>query len=88
MKDFTGKTALITGTSRGIGSSIKEILLDNQGRKYVEAILDGQDRVLEKNVYFYDDKGRVEEIKQYDMLRRGREGINEIPIRVNTYEYD
>ena len=69
-------------------SSIKEVLLDNQGRKYVEAILDGQDRVLEKNVYFYDDKGRVEEIKQYDMLRRGREGINEIPIRVNTYEYD
>ena len=69
-------------------SSIKEVLLDNQGRKYVEAILDGQDRVLEKNVYFYDKKGRVQEIKQYDMLRRGREGINEIPIRVNTYEYD
>ena len=64
------------------------MLLDNQGRKYVEAILDGQDRVLEKNVYFYDKKGRVQEIKQYDMLRRGREGINEIPIRVNTYEYD
>ena len=67
---------------------IREVLLDNQGRRYVEAILDGQDRVLEKNVYFYDNKGRVIEVKQYDMLRRGRQGKNEIPIRVNTYEYD
>ena len=29
-----------------------------------------------------------QEIKQYDMLRRGRKGKNEIPIRVSTYEYD
>ena len=69
-------------------NSIKEVLLDNQGRKYVETILDGDDRVLEKNVYLYDNKGRLKEIKQYDMLRRGREGKSEIPIRVNTYEYD
>ena len=55
---------------------------------YIETILDGQDRVLEKNVYLYDDKGRIKEIKYYDMLRRGREGKSEIPIRVSTYEYD
>ena len=69
-------------------NSIREILLDNQGRKYIEAILDGQDRVLEKNVYLYDAKGKLKEVKNYDMLRRGREGKSEIPIRVNTYEYD
>ena len=62
--------------------------MDNQGRKYVETILDGQDRVLEKNVYLYDNQERIKEIKGYDMLRRGREGKDEIPIRVNTYEYD
>jgi len=69
-------------------NSIREVLLDNQGRKYVETILDGQDRVLEKNVYLYDNKERIKEIKSYDMLRRGREGKDEIPIRVSTYEYD
>ena len=69
-------------------NSTREVLLDNQGRIYVETILDGQDRVLEKNVYLYDDKGRIKEIKCYDMLRRGREGKSEIPIRVSTYEYD
>ena len=69
-------------------NSIREVLLDNQGRKYVETILDGQDRVLEKNVYLYDNKERIKEIKCYDMLRRGRIGKDEIPIRVSTYEYD
>ena len=69
-------------------NSVREVLLDNQGRKYVETILDGQDRVLEKNVYLYDNQERIKEIKCYDMLRRGREGKDEIPIRVNTYEYD
>ena len=68
--------------------SIREVLLNNQGRKYVETILDGQDRVLEKNAYLYDNQERIKEIKCYDMLRRGREGKDEIPIRVNTYEYD
>ena len=54
----------------------------------MEAILDGQDRLLEKSVYLYDTKGRIKEVKYYDMLRRGREGKDEIPIRAHTYEYD
>ena len=58
------------------------------GDVYKRQILDGQDRVLEKNVYLYDNKERIKEIKCYDMLRRGREGKDEIPIRVSTYEYD
>jgi len=45
-------------------NSIREVLLDNQGRKYVETILDGQDRVLEKNVYLYDNQERIKEIIQ------------------------
>ena len=69
-------------------ASMKEVLLDNQGRIYVEAILDGEERVLEKNVYYYDEKGRIAQIKQYDMIRRGRHEDREIPIRVNTYEYE
>ena len=49
-------------------NSTREVLLDNQGRKYVETILDGQDRVLEKNVYLYDNQERIKEIKCYDCL--------------------
>ena len=44
-------------------SAISEVLLDNQGRKHIEAILDGKNKVLEKNVYDYDLKGRISEIK-------------------------
>ena len=69
-------------------SALREVLLDNEGRLYIEAVLDGQEKVLEKNVYYYDDRGRISEIRQYDMIRRGRTGNREIPIRVNTYEYD
>ncbi len=64
-----------------------EVLLNNEGRMYIEAVLDEKERVLEKNVYYYDNKGRVAEVRQYDMVRRGRTGDREIPIRVNTYEY-
>ena len=69
-------------------SSMKEILLDNKGRAYIEATLDGDERVLEKNVYYYDKKDRIALVKQYDMLRRGRKEDKQIPIKVNTYEYD
>ena len=69
-------------------ASMREVLLDNQGRTYIEAILDGEERVLEKNVYYYDKKDRIAQIKQYDMIRRGRHDDREIPIRVNTYEYE
>ncbi len=68
--------------------TLREVLLNNEGRIYIEAILDEKERVLEKNVYYYDDRGRVSEVRKYDMIRRGRTGNREIPIRVNTYEYD
>ena len=64
-----------------------ELLLDDMGRPYIEAILDGEERLLEKNVYSYDKKGRIAQIKQYDMVRRGRND-QKIPIKVKTYEYD
>ena len=67
--------------------TLREVLLNNEGRMYIEAVLDEKERVLEKNVYYYDNKGRVAEVRQYDMIRRGRTGNREIPIRVNTYEY-
>ena len=67
---------------------MREVLLDNQGRVYIEAILDGEERVLEKNVHYYDERGRIAQIKHYDMIRRGRHDDREIPIRVNTYEYE
>ena len=69
-------------------SSIKELLLDSFGRPYIETIADGDDRVLEKNVYYYDEVGRVSKIKNYDMIRREREDDEKIPIRVHSYEYD
>lgn len=67
--------------------SKEEMLLDNRGRPYIEAILDGEEKLLEKNVYSYDDKGRIAQIKQYDMIRRGRDD-QQIPVRVMTYEYE
>ncbi len=69
-------------------SSIREVLLDNNGRTHIEAILDGKNKVLEKNVYNYDNKGRISEIKSYDMVRLRTHRKREIPIRVNIYEYD
>ena len=69
-------------------ASMREVLLDNRGRTYIEAILDGEERILEKNVHYYDKRGRIAQIKHYDMIRRGRHDDREIPIRVNTYEYD
>ena len=69
-------------------SSTKEVLLDDMGRIYVEVLLDGKERVLEKNVYYYDEKDRIVKIKQYDMLRRGKHNDFEIPIMLHTYEYD
>ena len=35
--------------------AIKETRLNNKGRIFIEAILDGQDRLLEKNVFYYDE---------------------------------
>ena len=70
------------------GCSIKCVLVDSKGRTYIEAILDGQDRLLEKNVFYYDEKDRVVEIKKYDMLRRNVSEDYKVPIRVHTYEYD
>jgi hypothetical protein len=43
--------------------------------------------VLEKNVYSYDEKGRIVQIKQYDMIRRWRDD-QKIPVKVMTYEYE
>ena len=67
--------------------SKKEMLLDHRGRPYVEVILAGEERVLEKNVYSYDEKGRILQTKQYDMIRRWHDD-QKIPIKVMTYEYE
>ena len=67
--------------------SKKEMLLDHRGRPYIEVMLDGEERVLEKNVYSYDEKGRIAQIKQYDMIRRWRDD-QKIPVKVMTYEYE
>ena len=66
----------------------RETLLDNQGRTYIEAILDGKEKLLEKNVYYYDQRGRITETRNFDMVRRGKHEHKQIPIRVNKYKYD
>jgi hypothetical protein len=50
-------------------------------------MLDGEERVLEKNVYSYDEKSRIAQIKQYDMIRRWHDE-QKIPVKVMTYEYE
>jgi len=67
--------------------SKKERLLDHSGRPYIEITLDGEERVLEKNVYSYDEKSRIVQIKQYDMIRRWHDD-QKIPVKVMTYEYE
>jgi len=61
--------------------------LDHRGRPYIGVILDGEERVLEKNVYSYDEKSRLVQIKQYDMIRRSHDD-QKIPVKVMTYEYE
>ncbi len=69
-------------------SAIKETRLDSKGRTYIEAILDGQEKLLEKSVFYYDEKERIIEIKKYDMIRKTSSKDYNIPIRVHTYEYN
>ena len=68
--------------------AIKETRLNNKGRVFIEAILDGQDRLLEKNVFYYDENERIVEIKKYDMIRKNVSEDYKIPVQVHTYEYD
>ncbi len=67
--------------------SEKETRLDYKKRPKVIAIIDGNNRLLEKKIFSYDPLGRIEEIREYDMLRRST-ADREIPIRVLVYEYD
>ena len=67
--------------------SIKETLMNSQSNPYIIAILDNEDRILEKNVYYYDVQGRIDQIKQYDMIRQGQYDNFQIPVKVSIYEY-
>ena len=69
-------------------SVIKETRLDSKGRIFIEAILDGHDKLLEKNVFYYDENGKIIEIKKYDMVRRSASEDYKTPFQVHTYEYD
>ncbi len=69
-------------------SAIKETRLDSKGRVFIKSVLDGQDKLLEKNVYYYDENERIVEIKKYDMVRRSISRAYQVPIQVHTYEYD
>ena len=65
----------------------KETLFNGEGNPYIEAIIDGKDRVLEKNVFFYDTLGRTSQVKQYDMFRHNEFDNVQLPIKVSIYEY-
>ena len=68
--------------------AIKETRLDSKGRIFIEAILDGQDKLLEKNVFYYDKNQRIIEIKKYDMIKKNISEDYKVPMQVHTYEYD
>ena len=68
--------------------AIKETRLDNKGRVFIDAILEGQDNLLEKNVFYYDKNERIAEVKKYDMIRKNVSKDYKIPVQVHTYEYD
>ena len=68
--------------------AIKETRLDSKGRTFIEAILDGQDKLLEKNVFYYDKNERIIEIKKYDVIRKNISEDYKVPMQVHTYEYE
>ena len=49
-----GKSTLVKILSGVVKPDEGEVLLNNEGRMYIEAVLDEKERVLEKNVYYYD----------------------------------
>jgi len=67
---------------------IKEVILNDLHNKYIEIKLEGNEKVLEKEVYYYDEKNRISRIKIYDMVRKEKDNNHEIPIMLHTYEYD
>ena len=67
---------------------IKEVILNDLNNKYIKIKLEGNEKILEKEVYYYDKKNRISKIKIYDMVRKEKDNIGEIPIMLHTYEYD
>lgn len=67
---------------------IKEVILNDLHNKYIKIKLEGNEKILEKEVYYYDEKNRISRIKIYDMVRKGKGHNDEIPIMLHTYEYD
>ena len=67
---------------------LKEIILNDLNDIYIKIKLDGHNKVLQKEVYYYDKKNRISKIKIYDMERKGKNNNGEIPIMLHTYEYD
>ena len=67
---------------------IKEVILNELHNKYIVIKLEGNEKVLEKEVYYYDKKNRISRIKIYDMVRKQKDNSDEIPIMLHTYEYD
>lgn len=67
---------------------IKEVILNDLHDKYIKIKLEGNEKILEKEVYYYDEKNRISRIKIYDMVRKGKGNNDEIPIMLHTYEYD
>ena len=68
--------------------TIRETRLNNNGSVFIETIFDGHDKLLEKNVFYYDKNKRIVEIKKYDMIRKNNPKNDNIPVQVHTYEYN
>ena len=68
--------------------AIKETRLNSKGNTFVETISNGQDNLLEKNVFYYDKDERIIELKKYDMVRRSSSIDYKVPVQIYTYEYD
>jgi len=64
-----------------------ETLFNDNGLPYIKAFLDGEERLLEKQVFSYDQLNRLTSIRFYDMIRKGHRD-KQIPVRVQVYEYD
>ena len=84
--DESRQTQIITDKSKKLIRR-KEIKLNSQNKKIIEATFDGKSRLIQKKTIGYNKDGRLSRIHDYDMLKPGANG-KPILISIITYEYD
>ena len=82
--NFTGKTVLITGASRGIGYAIAEAFLRAGAKTYVLSSGDGINTAAEKLMHLGDVVGLQCDITDSTSVAAALQGIEQIDVLINN----